>query len=202
MLGLMGCFISSKGDKLWMSFIIIELLLIFSIFVFGIRIVTPNHYVKVVKLTDISSRSNMVDYKELNEVNECINKGYNGEYSKLDSSDYYYDYLNIVLTDKSMSVSELWSYMKKTNDNLIYSSVSNLHKATVKLKLEGLLKTEIEKGVTMYLINGYVLGVDEKSSIASLANNQKISLDIIYDKDLYKNDKKITAYKIINADTN
>ena len=198
----MGCFISSKGDKLWMSFIIIELLLIFSIFVFGIRIVTPNHYVKVVKLTDISSRSNMVDYKELNEVNECINKGYNGEYSKLDSSDYYYDYLNIVLTDKSMSVSELWSYMKKTNDNLIYSSVSNLHKATVKLKLEGLLKTEIEKGVTMYLINGYVLGVDEKSSIASLANNQKISLDIIYDKDLYKNDKKITAYKIINADTN
>jgi len=164
----------------------------------------PNPYIEVSKSTEISMRGyyNRSVYGELQEVNECVNKGYNGEYSKLDSSDYYYDYLDITLENKPVNLSGLLNYIKTDNPNLIYYSTIKLHKVTVKLKLEGILKPKIENGITTYLINDYVLGVDEKSSIASLANNQKISLDIIYSKDLNKNDKKIMDYRIINANVN
>jgi len=224
---LLGIFISKKVDKkigtpatydprLEMALIFGEIFVIGFIFICGIVSMYPRFSpqignqssgtsipIEVSESTTISLKGydKRAIYGKLNEVNECVNKGYDNKFSKLNSNDYYYDAMKIDIQDRSMSLSELWSYMKKENHNLIYTSTSKLHKASVKLKLEGVLKTEIENGITKYSINDYLLGVDEKGLIASLANNQKVSLDIIYNKDLYRNDKKIVKYIIVNAVT-
>lgn len=140
-------------------------------------------------------------YKDFKEVNNCINNGYNNKFGIL-NLDNNYDYLTIELTCRPISFSELRNYISSHDNNLIYNVESKLHKVTKPLILEGVLKTEIKEGIPLYLIGGYTLSKDEQGSISSLANNQKVILNIIYNEELNKDKKNITHYRILKAETN
>lgn len=149
----------------------------------------------------------MVDYKDkksydkFKEVEQGVNNEYYKEFENLDSTKYYYDYMNIELVYKKISFSQCFEYLTNLHENIILNAKVEFHKNTVYKTLQGILKTNIDNSNVYYTIDKYTLGKDEKGQIASLANNQQIKLDIVYNKESCKDDKNITEYKIINAET-
>lgn len=150
---------------------------------------------------DVRGIKDRIVYGELDEIRNTLNNAYDNKYKDLKYTDYYYDYIEVTLTEKTLSIFDLIKYHKSHDYNMIYYSKTNVYKLTGKLELEGILKTKIEDNFTKYTINEYTLGKDSGGKIVSLANNQNVKLEIIYNKEYYKNDNYIINYNIINADT-
>jgi hypothetical protein len=140
-------------------------------------------------------------YKDFKDVEHCVIKGYDSGFESLDDTRYYYDYFNIETNYKEISISQLLNYLKNDDKNEIFKANVELHKATVIQSLNGILKTNIDNGNVYYSIDGHILGKDEKGQISSLANNQPVKLNIVYNKEPCKDSKNITEYKIIKAET-
>lgn len=165
------------------------------------RTIDQKHYQDIKEKVWLVDYKDKRPYKDLKAIEQCVTKGYDNEFDSLDNTKYYYDYLNIEISYKEISFSQLLDNLQTKDINGIYKTNIQLHKATVIQSLNGILKTNIDNGSVYYTIDGYTLGKDEKGQISSLANNQPIKLNIVYNNEAYKGDKNITDYKIIKAET-
>lgn len=138
-------------------------------------------------------------YSKLNALKECLNNEYDN-FDSLKHYDYYYDHMVIVMKYKSIGLKDYCKYLFKGDDNSAFEFDVKVEKFTQRLHVEGILKTKINDGCCTYSIGNYIFDEDKQRRMSSLANNQEIQLDVIYDKD-FESDGHIRRYVIINADT-
>ena len=149
---------------------------------------------KPIKETVQSCKYTNIDY-----VRDYINREYVG-FENLNKYDYYYDRAFITQNFKPISFGEYLKHIFHNDCNLVYTFEVEIKKMTEKLHLENTLKTIIIDGRCIYSMGDYTFYEDEKQQISSLANNQEMKLDIVYNK-LFLRDGLITRYVIVNADT-
>lgn len=196
--------IYNKVSKRWVvPSLIISVVIFFYIFFSVIISMTGNPFITPGDTNTLYTRGYKIRsvYGELNEVNQCISNGYGENFENIDFHKYYYDYLDVVIEEKDITISQLISFMKNMNYNIVYTSKSKLHKITKELVLEGIIKKEVKDSFIKYSINDYYLDSDENKKISLLSNTQKMKLYIVYNQQNHDSYKHISEYVIINAES-
>lgn len=206
---MMATMLSVRAYKKWNDAIYISIAIVLSGVVWGtillypIGIISNNVYIK----SNLAKKIilNMNEYKYKNEykclevVKTSVEDGYDGDFNSLESVKYYYDFLEINIIEKSINISEFISFLTNGDITTIVEIQSKLHKVTETKTINGVIENNVDNNVISYKIGNYVLGKDEKGEISTLIDNNRVNLSIVYDKELCKDKKTITRYKVTNV---